>query len=158
VPPVGVGSGTGSVVGAGAGALVVGGAGGGVGAVVVGGGAGALVGARLDVVDRGGGGASVVVGSGAGGTYGVLSWVCCAAVVVLAGAGRFARVAGLAFAARGGTLAVGDDVFAAGACAGVAPAIAADRPPVAITAPAATPLVTSDSRRRARSRWWWAGG
>ena len=29
---------------------------------------------------------------------------------------------------------------------------------VAITAPAATPLVTSDSRRSARSREWWAGG
>jgi hypothetical protein len=40
-----------------------------------------------------------------------------------------------------------------GCCAGVAFAMAAVTPPVAITAPAATPFVTSESRRSARSRW-----
>jgi hypothetical protein len=99
----------------------------------------------------------VVVGSGAGGAgYAVVVRVRDA----VAGAGRFARVAGLALAAVRGCAfaAVAAEVFAAGVCAGVAPAIAADSPPVAITAPAATPLVTSESRLRARSRWWWAGG
>ena len=80
-----------------------------------------------------------------------------AALLVRIGAGRFARVAAFALTAvRAGAFAA-DAVLAAGACAGVASAIAAARPPVAITAPAATPFVTSDSRRRARSRWW-AGG
>jgi hypothetical protein len=82
-------------------------------------------------------------------------------LLVVAGAGLSALVAGLAFTAvRGGTVAAGAaEAFVVGVvCAGVAPAIAAASPPVAITAPAATPLVTNDSRLRARSRSWWAGG
>ena len=160
MPPVGVGVGTGSVVGDGVGAtVVVGGAGGGAGGDVVrGGGADVRSGAGFVVVVRGGSGGAVVVGSGAGGgTYVVLRWIG-AALLVVAGAGRFALDAGLALTAvRGVAFAVGE-AFAVDVCAGAAPAIAAASPPVAITAPAATPCVTNDSRRSARSRWWWAGG
>jgi hypothetical protein len=101
----------------------------------------------------------VAVGSGTGGGVYVRGWGGGAALRVVAGAGRFARVAVLAFTAvRAGAFAVGATFVVVVVCAGAAPAIAAARPPVAITAPAATPLVTNDSRLRARSRWWWAGG
>ncbi len=100
-----------------------------------------------------------MVGSGAGGGAYVILGRGAGTVLVVAGAGRFARVAVLAFTAvRAGAFAAGAALVAVVVCAGVAPAIAAASPPVAITAPAATPLVTNDSRLRARSRWWWAGG
>jgi hypothetical protein len=141
-----VGSGSG-----GGGASDVGGAGGGFGALVdlVGVGAG-----RLLSVGRGAGGGALLDRSGP---------------PVRAGAGTFRL--GVAFGAErvdrdaaGGLRGPGAGLTvpagftsAAGFWAGVAFAMAAARAPVAITDPAATPLVTSDSRRSARSRWWVGG-
>jgi hypothetical protein len=73
------------------------------------------------------------------------------------GADRLARDAGGAFRAVAGLTDPAGCTSAAGCWAGVAFAIAAARAPVAITDPAATPLLTSDSRRSARSRWWVGG-
>lgn len=140
--------GAGSVLGAGvgAGAALVGGAGGGFGAellLVASGAGGRLVavlaagGAELDSVPP------LRVGFGVRVAFGGVRWDRDAA-------GGF-RVAG-----RGLTVPAGF-TCTAGVWAGVALAIAAARAPVAITEPAATPLLTSDSRRSARSRWW-AGG
>jgi hypothetical protein len=147
--PVGSGTTGGSYVFVGgAGSVVVGGAGGGAGAVVRRG----VVGVLLRVVGAGSSGIvlgpaglpAVVVGAFFG--------------VVRATGGRDARVAG--FDARGAT-----GFFTTGFCwdaglacwAGVALAMAAVTPPVAITAVAATPFVTSESRRSARSREWTGG-
>ena len=160
VPPVGVGSGAG-VVGSGSGAIVVvGGAGGGFGAVVLG--AGAAGGGTAFVVVTGatGGGAASVVVVGSAGVTTLVGVVATGRTGVAFGAGRLARVAGFDGRALGAGAFFTVDAgctFAVDVSAGVALAIAAASPPVAMTAPAATPLVTSDSRRRARSRWW-AGG
>ena len=128
----------------GAGAVVVGGAGGGFGADVM-----ALGG--VDGMPRVvAGGASGVVPAGL--PDGVVALGLGLLGAGFAGgraareAGRDVRVAGTLFAA--GFCCTPEVGF----CAGVVPAIAAVIPPVAITAPAATPFVTSESRRRARSR------
>jgi len=158
VPPVGLGSGGGGVVGSGdGGGVVVGGAGGGFGVVVVTDGFGAGGGAAEVLVSTG---AAVVVepppvGAGRTGAAGVR-------LGVAFGAGRLLRDAGGGFrtAVAGLTVPAGLTVVVDFCSAGVAFAIAAAREPVATTVPAATPLVTSDNRRSARSRWsrWWAGG
>ena len=160
VPPVGVGSGAGGVVGSGAGAwVVVGGAGGGFGALVVRGGAEVRGGAALIVVLTGGAASVVEVGSSAGGAS-VVTFGFGGAALVGWGTVRLAREAGCGFRTGGAAFLTAGafSTLATGVWAGVALAIAAASPPVAITAPAATPFVTSDSRRSARSREWWAGG
>jgi hypothetical protein len=141
-----VGSGGGDVVGAGDGS-VVGDAAGGAGAVLLFVGFGALV------VGRGAGALLVASAPPAGADR-----VGVALRLGLAfGADRPDREAGGAFRAGAGLTDPAGCTSAAGCWAGVAFAIAAARAPVAITDPAATPLLTSDSRRSARSRWW-AGG
>jgi hypothetical protein len=145
-----VGSGGGVVVGSaggGGGACVVGGAGGGFGAVLV------FVGFGTDgllVVVRGVGGAALAVGS-AGVDLALRLGVAWGVVRPARDTAGGFRLAGAGLTDPAGCTP------AAGFWAGVAFAIAAARAPVAITDPAATPFVTSDSRRSARSRWW-AGG
>jgi hypothetical protein len=143
-----VGSGGGGVVGSGVGdggASLVGGAGGGFGVDVLLVGLG--TGGRL-VVARGVGGVLVSsappvgVGGGAFGFGLVFGMV----RPERDAAGDF-RAAGAGFTVPAGF------TCEAGFWAGVAFAIAAARAPVAITEPAATPLLTSDRRRSARSRW-----
>ena len=153
-----MGSGGGGSVGSGSGgggASLVGDAGGGFGALV-------------DLVGFGARGGVVAVRSGFGGaavdssepppvpiTGGVVVFVRGVAL----GADRVARDAAgdlRAVVVAGLTVPAGL-TSAAGFWAGVAFAIAAARAPVAITEPAATPFVTSDSRRSARSRWWVGG-
>lgn len=153
MPPVGVGSGAGVVVGGGGGAELVGGAGGGFGAVVF---------ARGGVVEAG---LRVAVGTAVvaepprpPGAVLVRVAVGVAVRPVAFGAGRLAREAGCGRRVAGTGFAVSFCCAPAEVgAAGVAFAMAAARPPVAITAPAATPLVTNDSRRSARSRWWTGG-
>ena len=151
-----MGSGGGGVVGSGSGggASLVGGAGGGFGAVLVLVGFGA--GGGLLAVLRGAGGGALLDSSDP--PVGVAGAVVAFFRGVAFGADRVDRDAGGALRAPGAGLTVPAGLTSAtGFWAGVAFAIAAARAPVAITEPAATPLLTSDSRRRARSRWW-AGG
>jgi hypothetical protein len=156
-----VGSGGGGVVGSGGGGSVVGGSV--VGGSVVGG-AGGGVGVLLLLVGSGAGGL-LVVGRGADGALLVSSAPPAGAgrvgvalrLGLTLGADRPDRDAGGAFRAVAGLTDPAGCTSAAGFSAGVAPAIAAARAPVAITDPAATPLLTNDSRRSARSRWWVGG-
>jgi hypothetical protein len=138
-----VGSGVGD-----GGASLVGGAGGGFGVevLVVGSGAGG----RL-VVARGLGGVLVVSSAPPVGSGGVTLGF---AFTVAFGVVRPERDAAGDFRATGAGFTVPTGFTSeAGFWAGVAFAIAAARAPVAITEPVATPLLTSDRRRRARSRW-----
>ena len=151
-----MGSGGGGSVGSGSGggASLVGDAGGGFGALV-------------DLVGFGARGGVVAVRSGFGGAAvdssdpppaGIAGAVVTFFLGVAVGADRVARDAGGDFRAVVAGLTVPTGLTsAAGFWAGVAFAIAAARAPVAITEPAATPFVTSDSRRSARSRWWVGG-
>lgn len=140
------------MVGSGAGGgAEVGGAGGGFGALVdlVGAGAG-----RLRSVVRGAGGGALLDPSDPPVGVGAVAF----RLGVAFGADRVDRDAGGGLRVPGAGLTVpAGFTSAAGFWAGVAFAIAAARAPVAITDPAATPLVTSDSRRSARSRWWVGG-
>jgi hypothetical protein len=74
-------------------------------------------------------------------------------VAVAAGAGRAPREAGFDARTEGAGLTVPAGFTPAAGCgAGAALAMAAARAPVETTVAAATPFVTSDSLRRARSR------